>query len=80
MPWNELDEASAAAISEIAETKDGLKIKLHDKIAAIRLLVTQLGMFQTNVKLGGDEPNPLVAFIQDHELAPRHDPALADTP
>ena len=62
IPWNELDEDSAAAISEIAETRDGIKVKMHDKVGALHKLGMQLGMFQA--KQTGTAENPLHAFIQ----------------
>ena len=48
----------------MAETPDGIKIKLHDKQAALKQIGAQLGMFQTKVKLSGDEANRLVDFIR----------------
>lgn len=49
---NELDEATAAAISEVALTQSGLKIKLHDKLSALEKLGKHLGMFNGS---GGDD-------------------------
>ena len=45
------DDPSAAAIAEVAETPEGIKMKLRDKQAALKLIGAQLGMFQTKVKL-----------------------------
>ncbi|WP_066807156.1 terminase small subunit [Sphingomonas asaccharolytica] len=43
----QLDDDTAAAISEISQTKDGaLKVKLHDKQAALVAIGRHLGMFK----------------------------------
>ena len=41
----DLSDDDAAAISEVAQTKDGLRIKFHDKRAALVDLGRHLGMF-----------------------------------
>ena len=46
MPTDELDGKTIAAIAEIVPTKDGVKIKLHNKLAALELLGRDLGMFR----------------------------------
>lgn len=43
---DDLDDATAAAISEVSQTKDGVKVKLHDKRAALVDLGRHLGMFK----------------------------------
>ena len=45
IPSNQIDDDTAAAISEIAETNQGLKVKLHDKQAALVSMARHLGMF-----------------------------------
>ena len=42
----DVDPDACRAISEITQSRHGLKIKLHDKLAAIRLLCLALGMFK----------------------------------
>lgn len=48
-----LTDSAAAAISEIAETPAGLRIKLHDKRAALVDIGKHLGMFTEKVEHSG---------------------------
>ena len=48
----------------IAETREGVRIKLHSKVDALHKLGLELGMFKQGVKVGGDADNPLVALVQ----------------
>lgn len=48
-----VDDDTAAAISEISQTKDGLKVKLHDKRAALVDIGRHLGMFKDKIELSG---------------------------
>lgn len=48
---DQLSPRARAAVSEVALTKDGLKIKMHDKVNAIVQLGRTLGMFTDNVKV-----------------------------
>jgi phage terminase small subunit len=51
---DELDDDTAACISEISQTKDGaLKVKLYDKRAALVDIARHLGMFVTKVEHSG---------------------------
>lgn len=45
VPSLDIDDDTAAAISEIAMTKEGIKIKFHSKIAALEALARIRGMF-----------------------------------
>lgn len=55
-----LDEATAGAISEISQTKDGaLKVKLHDKQAALVNIGRHLGMFKERVEHTGKDGGPI---------------------
>ena len=47
----ELTDDITAAISEVSKTKDGIKIKLHSKQAALELLARHKGMFRGNLNL-----------------------------
>jgi phage terminase small subunit len=52
----EIDDATAAAISEISMTdKGGLKVRFHDKQTALVNLGKHLGMFKETVKVEGLE-------------------------
>lgn len=60
---DDLDDDTAAAISEISQTdKGGLKVKFHDKRAALVDLAKYLGMFKDEVKLVGDITVEVVKF------------------
>jgi len=49
-----LDDSTAAAVSEISQTAQGIKIKLHDKRAALVDIGRHLGMFNDKLNLTGD--------------------------
>lgn len=51
---DDLDDDTAAAIAEVSQTKDGLKIKLHDKRAALVDLGRYKGMFKDEPGKAGD--------------------------
>lgn len=55
----QLDDDTAAAVSEIAQTAQGVKIKFHDKRAALVDIGRHLGMFTDNVNVGGQKNNPV---------------------
>jgi phage terminase small subunit len=57
-----LDEAAARAISEISETRQGLKLKLHNKLLALKLLGLELGMFKERTDV--DFASPLHAIVE----------------
>jgi len=46
-----LTDDQKAAISEIAETKDGLRVKFHSKVHALDSLAKHLGMFTEKVSV-----------------------------
>lgn len=48
----EIDEDTALAIAEIAQTKDGaLKVKLHSKLGALDSMARHLGMFKDSLSI-----------------------------
>ncbi len=49
----ELDDDTAAAVAEVAQTKEGVRIKLHDKRAALVDIGRHLGMFTDRVEHTG---------------------------
>jgi phage terminase small subunit len=57
-PSKELSRDKAAAIASIEKTKDGFKIRLHDKNGALELLGRNKGAFPNKVAIGGDPENP----------------------
>lgn len=44
-----------AAVSEVALTKDGFKIKLHDKVGALQQIGRHLGMFTDKIEVTASE-------------------------
>lgn len=50
---DEIDEETAAAISEISQGPHGVKIKLHDKMPALDRLGKHLGMFKDEIQING---------------------------
>ncbi|RUX97246.1 MULTISPECIES: terminase small subunit [unclassified Mesorhizobium] len=61
---DELDDDTAAAISEVSQTATGgVKIKLHDKKGALVDLGKHLGMFKERVEHTGKDGAPLVPVV-----------------
>ena len=58
-PSVKIDEDTAAAISEISQTAHGIKVKLHDKRAALVDIGRHLGMFKEKVELTGKDGGPV---------------------
>jgi phage terminase small subunit len=46
LPSEEIDDETAGAIAEISETQNGIKVKLHDKRAALVDMGKHLGIFK----------------------------------
>lgn len=62
---DEIDDDTAAAISEISESvTGGVKVKLHSKTDALYKLGVELGMFKTGLKVDPEDINPLIALVQ----------------
>lgn len=59
IPSEDIDDTTAAAISEISQTAQGIKLKLHDKRAALVDLGRHLGMFKDKVELTGKDGAPI---------------------
>jgi len=52
---DEIDDDTAAAISEISQNQSGgVKLKMHDKLSALEKLGKHLGMFKERVEHSGD--------------------------
>ncbi len=66
-----LAENVRAAISEVGLTKDGFKIKMHDKVGALEKIGRHLGMFKDKIELTGKDGGPL-----KHDV--RQDAGLSD--
>lgn len=76
---DDLDDETAAAISEISQNQGGgIKLKLHDKRAALVDIGKHLGMFREKIELTGKDGGPIeVADMTDTEKARRVAFALA---
>lgn len=57
--FSELDESKLGAIAEISETRQGRKIKMHDKKGALDSLARHLGMFNDRMEHTGAEGGPI---------------------
>lgn len=58
-----------AAISEVSQTKDGTKLKVHDKPAALAALAKLLGMTTDRHEITGAGGEPLVPDASTRDLA-----------
>lgn len=57
---DDIDDDTAAAVAEVSQTKEGaLKVKLHDKRAALVDLGRHLGMFKDKVEHSGPGGGPI---------------------
>jgi phage terminase small subunit len=63
-----IDDEIAACISEISQTKDGaLKVKLHDKQAALVSIGRHLGMFKDKLEVEVTDPFALLDSMTQNE-------------
>lgn len=68
IPSDQLPDDVRVAVSEVALTKDGLKIKMHDKAASLAQIARHLGMFKDRVELTGKDGKPLQAEVHIFDL------------
>lgn len=73
IPSDEIDDDVAAAVSEVSLTQTGIKIKMHDKRAALVDIGKHLGMFTDKIRLSGDPENPLQTVTRIELVAPSYD-------
>lgn len=67
---DEIDDDTAAAISEISEGREGLKVKFHDKKGALVDIGRHLGMFKDRIEHSGPNGGPIpIADMTDEQLA-----------
>ncbi len=59
----EIDDSTAAAISEVSQTKDGLRVKFHDKRGALVDIGRHLGMFKDNLQVSGPGGGPMQSVV-----------------
>lgn len=56
---DDIDDDTAAAIAEVAEGREGLKVKFHDKRGALVDIGRHLGMFKDKVEHSGPNGGPI---------------------
>lgn len=61
IPSEEIDDDTAAAVAEVSLTETGIKVKFHDKRAALVDLGKHLGLFVERVKI--DNPEDIARAI-----------------
>lgn len=75
----DIDDATAAAISEVSEGREGLKIKFHDKKGALVDIGRHLGMFPNKVEHTGKNGGPVeIATLSKDEYKQARQEMLAD--
>jgi len=65
---DEIDDDTAAAIAEISQGKEGLKVKFHDKKGALVDIGRHLGMFPSKVEHSGPGGGPIPVMPTTIEL------------
>lgn len=56
---DQIDDDTAAAIAEVAQTKEGVRVKFHDKKGALVDIGRHLGMFKDRIEHTGKDGAPL---------------------
>lgn len=59
-----LSEGARMLYAGIELTQNGMKVKVHDQLAILQLLMRHMGMLDPKLTLKGDKDNPLVAILQ----------------
>jgi phage terminase small subunit len=73
VPSEQMDDDTAAAVSEVSLTQNGIKIKMHDKRAALVDIGRHLGMFKDKVEHSGPNGGPLqIAKVENVIIDPSH--------
>lgn len=76
---SEIDDNTAAAIAEVSEGREGLKIKMHDKKGALVDIGRHLGMFKDRVEHTGKDGGPVeIATLSKEEYKQARKEMLAD--
>lgn len=65
---DEIDDETAAAIAEVSEGREGLKVKMHDKKGALVDIGRHLGMFKDKVEHSGPGGGPIPVMPTTIEL------------
>ena len=72
-----LDADTAAAVEEVSEGKQGLKIKMHDKKGALDSLARHLGMFVDRAQLDVTHRTLAQELADLNDASPKDDPPVA---
>lgn len=70
---SEIDDDTAAAIQEISQGANGIKLKMYDKKGALVDIGRHLGMFDDKLRLLGDDKNPIHTVTRIELVAARRD-------
>lgn len=62
---DKIDPDTAAAIAEISQTKDGLRLKMHDKLGSLTQVGRHLGMFVDKTEHAGPGGGPIQHEVVD---------------
>lgn len=60
---SDIDEEKQKAIAEISQTKDGIRLKQHDKVKALELLGKHLGIFEKD----NTQKGPIIIKVSDDD-------------
>jgi phage terminase small subunit len=63
--WAKMNPSAAAAIAEIRQTKDGLSVKMHSKVAALTELGRHLGVAQKFAHTGPTGEGPVETITRN---------------
>jgi phage terminase small subunit len=66
-----ISDDAVAAIAEVSKTREGMRVKLHDKVTALAKLGRHLGMFKDKVEVAGAGGGPIKADLPPNELMRR---------
>ena len=77
-PSGELTDAEAAIVESIAETKEGMKIKLASKLDALGKLGQHLGLFKERHEHSGPDGGPITFAAIEHIIVDPADPSASD--
>lgn len=72
----ELSPGAQALYAGVKQTKEGMEVKLNDKMQALTMVARHLGMFNDKLTLRGDEENPLEVLLRSlpgNTLTPKDD-------
>ncbi len=75
---DDIDDDTAASISEVSQSAQGIKIKMHDKRAALVDIGKHLGMFKEKIEHTGPDGGPIQARIAVEFVRPP--PSREDDP